>query len=166
MLGERVGGCRGRGKRALTLRNFIFSSPSHTTFTFSLLICVGIILINISIILLIRKGKFKLLLTPPCSRYSNHSNLQERSCSTQCLSSYNLCPECSPVSLQCYLLLLQVSPQIVATLTISRVAYTNYSIHLFLHRTQNDLYLSSCVEGQKYSDLSLLYPTSILQHRG
>lgn len=76
----------------------------------------------------LRKGKLKLLLTPPCSRYPNHSNLQERSCSTQGLSSYHLCPACSPVSLQCCLLLLQVSPQIVATLTISQVAYTNYSI--------------------------------------
>lgn len=127
------------------MRNYIFSSPSHTTSTFFLSICVGITLIDIKITLLIRKGKLKLLLTPPCSGYSSHSNLQERSCSTQGLSSYNLCPESSPVSLQCCLLLLQVSPQIVATLTISQLFHP-----YFLHRTQNDLYLSPCAEGQKY----------------
>lgn len=149
MLGERVGRFRGSGERALTLRNYIFSNPSHTTSTFSLSICVGIILIDISIISLIRKGRLKFLLTPPCSRYSNHSNLQERSCSTQDLSC-NFCPECSPVSLQCCLLLLQILPQRVATLSISQAAYTNYSI--LISFTEHKMICTyPCVVEQKYS---------------
>ena len=99
MVGEGVGGLGRVGiVERETLRNCIFSNPTHSPFTFSLLICVGIILIDRSIILPIRKEKLQLLLSAPCSRCSNHSNPQEGSCSTQGLSSNHLCPECCPYS--------------------------------------------------------------------
>lgn len=80
----------------------------------------------------VRKGKLKLLLAPPGSKCSN--NLPTRLSSG--LSSYFLCQECSPTSLQTCVLLLQVSPQIAPILTNFKVAYTSYSILNFFQRRQ------------------------------
>lgn len=110
---------RRSGRGALTLRNYIFSSPSHTTFTFPSFNLRRHHSNQHQHHFRIRKGKLKLGLAPPGSRCCNHSNLQEGSGSIQGLS-YNLCQDSSPVPLQCCLLLLQVSPHIVATLPISK----------------------------------------------
>lgn len=126
MLGKNGRKFQGMRERDLIFRNHVFSSSSCTKFTISFLIFTSMILINISNILWMRKGKLKLSLAPPGSKCSN--NLPIRLCSPQGLSSYFLCQECSPISLQSCVLLLQVSPQIAPILTNFKVAYTSYSI--------------------------------------